>query len=68
MKNYNYEVDTESNNAWMSFKIVENNTGHIIRNNVSQAAVKSMTGFYNNGGGFAGWTPDFFMNRWVINI
>ena len=42
--------------------VIELSTGHIIMKNQPIAKARELTRRLNFGAGFAGWTPEFFLN------
>jgi len=62
MKRY---IRTFVNNG--SFSISESMTGITIKDDIPAAESKTLTSFLNGGGGFNGWTPEFFMGKLKVN-
>lgn len=63
MKRYKYEPDEQGTQAYMTYKVVEVPTGNIIKSDVPHKENRHMINFLNGGGGFNGWTPEFFLQR-----
>ena len=60
-----YKIVKNEDNDLVS--IHETSTGNIILTDVSFSEAKATRRTLNMGGGFDGWTPDFFLNRLIIN-
>lgn len=54
----NYRI--ESKNEF--YKVIEQDTGHIIGSYPSAIKAQIIKTALNNGAGFDGWTPEFFLN------
>jgi hypothetical protein len=63
MELYRYMKDENGTGAYMHYKIMEMQTGHIIRTDLPFNDAKNITRRLNRGGGFAGWTPEFMLQR-----
>jgi hypothetical protein len=52
------------------FKVVEVNNGEVktIMSNLSEKKARKMSFNLNYGGGFDGFTPDFFLNRLAESV
>lgn len=45
------------------YQIVETKTGNVVAGNLDQQQAKTTCRHLNFGGGFDGWTPDFFLQK-----
>lgn len=63
MELYRYMKDENGTGAYMHYKILETTTGHIIESDLPFNSAKNKTRHYNNNGGFAGWTPQFMLEK-----
>lgn len=61
-KNYTIFQDSNAKNASKRFYVYEKATDHIISLNLSFREAKNMANNLENGYGFDGWTPYFFVN------
>ena len=50
----------------MAFNVVETQTDQVIMTGLSQARAKQACRHLNFGGGFDGWTPQFFLSRIAV--
>lgn len=48
--------------------VVETATGNVIVQGLHQTEAKHVTKRLNSGAGFAGFTPEFFLNRFEVTI
>lgn len=55
----NYKIVNTGNN----FEIFENQTGQTLASFKKLCDAKKALNFYNTGGGFNGWTPNFFLQK-----
>jgi hypothetical protein len=55
-----YEVNKD-------FEVVEKQTGRVIRKHDTYQQARKFAKFLSSGGGFNGWTPDFFLITYDIN-
>ncbi len=62
MENYRYMKDENGTGAYMHYKIVEMQTGHVIKSDQPFNSAKNITRNLNRGAGFAGWTPQFILH------
>ena len=53
----------EANYTYKNGKIVEKATGYVVLLTKDKAYGIKMTNWLNAGGGFAGWTPKFFVRK-----
>lgn len=53
-----------------TFKVVEVNEGEVrdVETELSEADAKTMARDLNFGGGFDGWTPDFFLSKCAVSV
>jgi len=53
-----------------TFNVVEVNEGEVrnISSSKDEAKAKTLQRHLNFGGGFAGWTPEFFLSRLVVSV
>lgn len=71
MVNYRVEKDniltqvitTMSEGGAEGFSVIENVNGHIIKSGLSKAGARALCRSLNFGGGFDGWTPQFFLEK-----
>lgn len=63
MELYRYMKDENGTGAYMHYKIKEMQTGHFIRYDLPFNDAKNHTRHLNYGAGFAGWTPEFMLQR-----
>lgn len=63
MELYRYMKDENGTGTYMHYKIKEMQTGYIIRYDLPFNDAKNITRHLNRGGGFAGWTPEFMLQK-----
>ena len=71
MVNYRIEKDdiliqavtTMSEGRAEGFSVIENVSGHIMKSGLSKAGARALCRSLNFGGGFDGWTPQFFLEK-----
>lgn len=49
------------------YEVVESNTDQIIKSNLTHGEAKAFCRHLNFGGGFDGWTPIFFLQKFEKN-
>lgn len=68
----NYKVQNAGNwkldkpgqaSGYFLYEIVETSTNQVIKTDMTQAEAKSLCRHMNFGGGFDGWTPEFFLAK-----
>jgi len=62
MELYRYMKDENGTGAYMHYKIIELQTGNVIKYDQPFNDAKNITRHLNRGGGFAGWTPEFMLH------
>lgn len=67
MELYCYMKDDNGSGAFTHYKIKEMQTDYIIDSDLPFNAAKNMTRLLNRGAGFAGWTPEFMLQRITIS-
>lgn len=66
MELYRYMKDENGTGAYMHYKIVEMQTGHIIKYDQPFNDAKNITRNLNRCSGFNGWTPEFMLHGITI--
>lgn len=54
---------SESGYGHMTYKVVETGTQQIIKSGITHHDAKALCRHLNFGGGFDGWTPEFFLQN-----
>ena len=67
MELYRYMKDENGTGAYMHYKIMEMQTGHIIRSDLPFNDAKNTTRNLNRGASFAGWTPEFMLQKLTLS-
>ena len=63
-KMVDYKVVKDETN----YKIVEATTGHVVNTAITEQDARKFAREWNLGGGFAGWTPAFFLEKNVFSV
>jgi hypothetical protein len=50
------------------YKIIESTTGHVVNTAITEQDARKFARTWNLGGGFAGWTPAFFLEKNVFSV
>ena len=61
------QPDTESWYVHPTYNVVECGTKQIIKSDMGHLEAKSLCRHLNFGGGFDGFTPEFFLKKMMIN-
>lgn len=59
----NYRYDSEMIDNQKLWYVTERPTNHVIKSALTWEQASKLTKRLNGGGGFAGWTPTFFLAR-----
>jgi hypothetical protein len=62
-----YHYDLFTNNDMFSWIVIENETGHAVGSHIFEDDAIEQMKFLTNGGGFDGFTPEFFVNNLFKN-
>jgi hypothetical protein len=61
-------VTTMSEGRTEGFSVIENMSGHIMKSGLSKEGARALCRRLNFGGGFDGYTPEFFLQKIKNNL